>query len=135
MMEKRYFTLREAEKTISRIRKDLLKLIKIKNKINALSDVNIEFEDDYLNDRFDTAFNKNLHKLSYNFYQIIEKLENLGCILRDIDIGLIDFLCLYNGKEICLCYRVNEDKILYWHDLEDGFEGRKPLKELLRKKR
>lgn len=133
MMQKRYFTLGEAEEIIPQIRKDLLKLIKLKNTINALSEVEIEFEDIYLNDRFDTKFNKKLHKLSYEFYRIIDKLESIGCILRDIDLGLIDFLSTHNGKEIFLCYRIDEDRIAYWHYIEDGYEGRKPLKELKRK--
>lgn len=132
-MEKRYFTIEEAERTIPEIKKDILNLIKLKNTINALSDIEVDFDDDYLNDRFDTSFNKKLHKLSYEFYDIIDKLEKLGCILRDIDLGLVDFLSMYKDREICLCYRVDENKISYWHNLEDGYEGRKPLKELKRK--
>ncbi|MEK6860640.1 MAG: DUF2203 family protein, partial [Nanoarchaeota archaeon] len=103
--------------------------------INALSGVEIEFEDEYVNDRCDTVFNKRLHKLSYEFYDIIDRLEKLGCILRDVDIGLIDFLSLHRGKEICLCYRIDEDRIAYWHELYDSFEGRRPLKELVKKRR
>ncbi len=62
-------------------------------------------------------------------------LEKIGCILRDVDIGLIDFLSLHRGKEICLCYRIDEDRIAYWHELYDSFEGRRPLKELVKKRR
>ncbi|MEK6861761.1 MAG: DUF2203 domain-containing protein [Nanoarchaeota archaeon] len=134
-MQKRYFSLEEAEQIIPDIRKDLMKLIKLKNSINTLSEVDIEFDDEYVNDRFDTTFNKELHKMSYGFYKIIDKLEKIGCILRDIDIGLIDFLSVHNGKEICLCYRIDENRIAYWHELYDGFEGRRPLKELIKRRR
>jgi hypothetical protein len=58
----------------------------------------------------------------------IERLEGLGVLVKDADRGLVDFPALReNGEEVLLCWQVGEDEIAFWHGLEEGFAGRKPL--------
>ena len=57
----------------------------------------------------------------------IEELQEAGCVLKDPDTGLIDFLSLRDGREVYLCWRLGEDRIRFWHDLDTGFAGREPL--------
>ena len=57
----------------------------------------------------------------------IEELQEAGCELKDPDTGLIDFLSLRDGREVYLCWRLGEDRIRFWHDLDAGFVGRQPL--------
>ena len=47
--------------------------------------------------------------------------------MKDPAQGLLDFPALRRGEEVCLCWRVGEAEIGYWHSLEDGFAGRRPL--------
>jgi hypothetical protein len=47
--------------------------------------------------------------------------------LKDLNIGLLDFLSLRGGREIYLCWRYGEAEICYWHDLDAGYGGRQPL--------
>lgn len=57
-----------------------------------------------------------------------ERLERLGVLVKDADRGLVDFPALReDGEEVLLCWQVGEDEIAYWHGLEEGFAGRKPL--------
>lgn len=58
---------------------------------------------------------------------LASELDSFGCVLKDPDMGLIDFLSLRNGLEIYLCWRLGEERILYWHYLDTGFAGRQPL--------
>lgn len=58
---------------------------------------------------------------------LIVKLNEFGCVLKDPDMGLIDFLSLRDGREIYLCWLLGEDRINYWHYLDAGFAGRQPL--------
>ncbi len=53
------------------------------------------------------------------------RIENIGALVKDLDIGLIDFLSLYKGREVCLCWKLGEDRIRFWHGAEEGFRGRK----------
>jgi len=60
--------------------------------------------------------------------EALERLERLGVIVKDADRGLVDFPALReSGEEVLLCWQVGEDEIAYWHGLEEGFAGRKPL--------
>jgi hypothetical protein len=59
----------------------------------------------------------------------LERIGHTGAIIKDLDIGLIDFLSLYQGREVCLCWKLGEDRIAFWHGTEEGFRGRKPIDE------
>ena len=54
-------------------------------------------------------------------------IENLGCLLKDLDVGLTDFPTLYRGREVYLCWKLGETEISFWHGVEEGFAGRKPI--------
>ena len=57
----------------------------------------------------------------------VEQLEALGVLVKDLDRGLVDFPALRGGEEVLLCWEVGEDEIAYWHGVDEGFAGRKPL--------
>jgi hypothetical protein len=58
----------------------------------------------------------------------VSSLEELGVQVKDLDRGLVDFPALRsNGEEVLLCWQVGEDEIGFWHGLDEGFAGRKPL--------
>jgi len=56
-----------------------------------------------------------------------EALERLDIVVRDLDRGLVDFPALRQGEEVLLCWQLGEDEVAFWHGLEEGFAGRKPL--------
>ena len=58
-----------------------------------------------------------------------ERIQRTGALVKDLDIGLIDFLAIYQGREVCLCWKLGEDRIAFWHGTEEGFRGRKPIDE------
>ena len=61
------------------------------------------------------------------FRSAATQLESLGCIVKDLDEGLVDFYTVRDGQLIFLCWRQGEDRIAFWHAVEDGFHGRQPL--------
>lgn len=60
----------------------------------------------------------------------VARIDALGLTLRDIERGLVDFPALVSGRQVWLCWRHGESSIGWWHDLETGFDGRRPLAEL-----
>lgn len=58
----------------------------------------------------------------------VEQIQAAGVLVKDLDRGLLDFPALRDDEEILLCWHVGEDDIRYWHGVEEGFAGRKPLK-------
>jgi hypothetical protein len=59
--------------------------------------------------------------------QVIDGIHELGCLLKDLDVGLLDFPTLYHGQEVYLCWKLGEDEIEFWHGVSEGFGGRKPI--------
>ncbi len=57
----------------------------------------------------------------------VHTIEEMGCVLKDLEVGLVDFPTLREGVEVFLCWRVGEEEINYWHSMDEGFAGRKPL--------
>jgi hypothetical protein len=60
----------------------------------------------------------------------VARIDALGIALRDIESGLIDFPALASGRQVCLCWRLGEDDVAWWHELTAGFSGRLPLIDL-----
>jgi hypothetical protein len=59
----------------------------------------------------------------------MERIERAGAVVKDLDIGLIDFLTLYQDREVYICWKLGEEKIAWWHAIDEGFRGRKPIDE------
>lgn len=59
--------------------------------------------------------------------EAIESIHAYGCVVKDLDIGLIDFPTLYRGEEVYLCWKLGESGIQYWHGIDEGFRGRKKI--------
>jgi hypothetical protein len=57
----------------------------------------------------------------------IDGIHELGALVKDVDRGLVDFPALRDGEEVLLCWRVGEDEIGFWHPVDEGFSGRRPL--------
>jgi hypothetical protein len=61
----------------------------------------------------------------------VARIDALGLTLRDIERGLVDFPALVSGRQVWLCWRQGESSIDWWHDLDTGYDGRRPLAELV----
>ncbi len=59
----------------------------------------------------------------------LQRIESWGCVVKDLEHGLVDFLARRQGEQVFLCWRLGEPEIRYWHGLQEGFAGRKPLGE------
>ena len=62
--------------------------------------------------------------------QAVRQIDAWGVTLRDISTGLVDIPALVNGRPIWLCWKLGEDDVGHWHELDAGIAGRKPLIEL-----
>jgi len=60
----------------------------------------------------------------------LNRIQETGCVVKDLDEGLVDFPTLRKGEEVYLCWKLGEERIGYWHGMEEGFAGRKPLEDI-----
>lgn len=122
----RYFTLLEANETLNTIRPLVEEIQVIRQSIlksqpeawpaieksagnggnRALSDMVKDFE------KLDT---------------LVHQIQDLGVLVKDINLGLLDFPALRNGQEVYLCWQYGEGEIGFWHEIEAGFAGRQPI--------
>ncbi len=57
------------------------------------------------------------------------QINATGAKVKDLDIGLLDFPCVVGDEVVLLCWKLGESSITFWHSVEDGFKGRKPVDE------
>jgi hypothetical protein len=59
--------------------------------------------------------------------EALERIQSTGCIVKDLEVGLLDFPARMNGEEVYLCWKLGEDRIRFYHRQDEGFAGRKPI--------
>jgi hypothetical protein len=64
---------------------------------------------------------------AYNLYLAVERIRELGVILKDLDEGLLDFPHEREGRVVFLCWHPPEERVAFWHEIEAGYAGRQPL--------
>lgn len=62
----------------------------------------------------------------------IERVQQIGCHVKDLDIGLVDFPTLFRGVEVYLCWKLGEPAIEFWHGVDEGFAKRKAIDSAFR---
>lgn len=62
-----------------------------------------------------------------NLKRAVESITEAGVLIKDLETGLIDFPTLFHGREVYLCWRMDEADIEHWHGINDGFAGRQPI--------
>jgi len=67
------------------------------------------------------------NRLVEELEECLSQLDDLGVQVKDVETGLLDFPALRQGVDVLLCWRVGEPAVEWWHGLEDGFAGRKPV--------
>ncbi|MGI8782496.1 MAG: DUF2203 domain-containing protein [Acidobacteriota bacterium] len=63
-------------------------------------------------------------------HNLLEELNGLGVVVKDFQRGLVDFPYDRNGEEVHLCWEYGEDAIRFWHEVDAGYAGRRPIEEL-----
>ncbi len=57
----------------------------------------------------------------------IEQIDRMGCQVKDLEAGLLDFPAILDGREVLLCWQLGEPEVMYWHESDQGFASRQPI--------
>ena len=57
----------------------------------------------------------------------LDRILETGCVIKDLEVGLLDFPSVIGNEEVYLCWKLGEDRIRFYHRQDEGFAGRKPL--------
>src|SRR5579884_1624834 len=73
------------------------------------------------------ALRLRIESLAGEMNAVLQEIASLGCEVKDVDEGLVDFPHRREGRIVYLCWKRGEDRIRFWHELSAGFAGRQPL--------
>ena len=120
----RYFTIKSANEALPGVIEKFNSLKKQKNEI-----IKAEQELQSSVSSFEEYMTKKqkLNSKMTKFYQLIEDLEETGVSLKGLDQGLLDFPSKRFDEDVWLCWKDGETEIKFWHDMNSGFNGRKPI--------
>ena len=121
-----YFSLQQANETLKIIRPIMDEVQAIRQKILASQPEAWPA----IEKSAGNGGNKALSKMVQDFEKLdafIHQIMDAGAQIKDINTGLLDFSALRDGREVYLCWQYGEDDIAYWHEVEGGFRGRRPL--------
>jgi len=121
-----YFSIQEANDALTVIRPLLDNVMTIRNKILASQPEAWPA----IEKSAGNGGNKALSRMVEDFEKLdalIHQILDTGVQIKDINIGLLDFSALRNGREVYLCWKYGEDTIAFWHEVEAGFAGRQPI--------
>ncbi len=140
LMGKRYFTVKEANRMVPALEGALRGMIQMYTQIRSAYQRLAEAgfapqEEEFLLDPPgagpDVVDNlANLKMLMDALRGELARLHKAGCLIKSIEVGLVDWYAKKDGRDIFLCWRLGEKEVRYWHDIEAGYAGRRPISEL-----
>jgi hypothetical protein len=131
--EPRIFTLTEAERTRREIEPLLIeamdarrKLAEAESQLSQLSSRIMLMGGMLVNYEHASGLRNESERTSTAIREALESIEATGCVVKDLDSGLLDFPARIAGEDVYLCWRLGEDRIRFYHRQDEGFSGRKP---------
>ena len=119
----KYWTPKEAEKTLPLVKQIVKDILEKGHMVKTIAE----------SMGGDVAENAEAQKYISEINGFIKELEEIGCSFKDwnFSVGLVDFPAIINDEEVELCWRSDEEHILFYHGLEEGYRGRKRIPEEL----
>ena len=119
--ETKYFTPAEARRTLPLVKKIVKDILDTSREMRLLAE---ELSGKVEND-------PDLQKLGADIESFLSELKEVGCFFKDwnFTMGLVDFPGVIDNREVFLCWKSDEDDIRFYHDVQEGYAGRKPIPE------
>lgn len=134
-MKRRYFTVEQATALVPALEQGFSRVLQLRVQLKLLAR-RFDGEHRLLAEGDDATLPPALYRARATAKGLIELLaeevegiERLGCVVKDLDQGLVDWYARKDGREVLLCWRLGEKRVDHWHELEDGFAGRRALVE------
>jgi hypothetical protein len=135
-MAPRYFTLDEANEALAELRPLAEQMVEYRRELvdaqgrRASLGAQVGTNGGDLTPSDFAEAEEELERSATALAECIERIQAAGVLIKDLDRGLLDFPALRDGEEILLCWHVGEDEIRYWHGVDEGFAGRRPLSDI-----
>ena len=129
-MYSRLFTVNEANELLPRLRPLVERILENIRRLKSVSETVIRRDqlDPEAPDLMEQLRRDGeVTKLISQVQEWVEEINGHGCVCKGVEQGLIDFPCMLGAEVVFLCWQLGEPTVGFWHRIEDGFAGRKPL--------
>jgi hypothetical protein len=116
------FKLAEANRSLPLVRRIVSDIVKTHENITLLQ---TSLETAKHKDQ--PAIQAKLDLVVEHLQNYVEELHEVGCDLKDFQMGLVDFIGRHRGHDVCLCWKLGEEAVEFWHEIQTGFAGRQPV--------
>lgn len=127
----RYFTLPEANATLPLVRRIVADITSVyptwRDLVAKYELVAAQARPEWGESAVQVSLRADIEAAARDIAGYLSELEQVGCVFKGFDQGLVDFYGQLDGRDIFWCWRVGEEKIEYWHELEAGFAGRQSV--------
>jgi hypothetical protein len=123
---KRRFTLKEANSALPLVRRIVSDIVQMHDRVGALQTLAEAGSKAEAPAKPEAELERALERLQV----LVDELHEVGCEVKDYSTGLVDFIGRHEGRDVCLCWKLGEEQIGFWHELQAGFAGRKPVSTL-----
>ena len=134
-MPHKFFTLSEANRTlplVKRVVQDIASLYPSwKDLVSRYELIAAKARPDWGESPEQLALKAQIDDVARKINACLVELEQVGCEFKGFEEGLVDFHGKLEGREILWCWKLGEDRITHWHELEAGFQGRQPIPEVV----
>src|SRR2546428_12236832 len=126
MDQKRYFTLNEANQVLKEVRGWVVHLTDVKKSLDAKGTEIEQLKEKGVDNAGSPAGTLYVEEL-IDLQNTLNRIQEQGILVKDLNRGLIDFPHLKEGREVYLCWEMGEESIEFWHEIEEGYAGRQKI--------
>ena len=130
-MARKYFTLAEANRTLPLVKRIVSDLVTLhpewRDLVNKYELVAAQARPEWGESTEQVGLRTLIDDVAGRINDYLGELEQIGCVFKGFEQGLVDFYGKLDGKEIFWCWKQGEDRIEHWHELETGYAGRRPI--------
>lgn len=127
-MSKRFFTVEEARELLPLVRSLVEEMVSAARNLDSNRELAVTMARRASLDTGGPEAAGYVEKL-LELADVIKRLRQTGCLVKDLRTGLVDFPHLREGREVFLCWKLGEQDILFWHEVDEGYAGRRLLRE------
>jgi hypothetical protein len=132
----KYFTLPEANRTLPLVKRIVADITALypewRSLVSQYEVVAAQARPEWGESPEQVRLRTEIESVAKRIQEFLLELEQIGCVFKGFDDGLVDFHGKLDDRDIFWCWKQGEDEIRHWHDLEAGFAGRQPIPEVVK---
>lgn len=130
-MTRKHFTLAEANRTLPLVKRIVADIVTLhpqwRDLVYRYELVAAQSRPDWGESPEQIGLRSDVERVARQINDYLLELEQIGCVFKGFDQGLVDFYGQLDGRDIFWCWKAGEERIEHWHEVDAGYGGRQPI--------